>query len=107
MVEYKEELVDDVLGSMSKFKDAGFVKLKSAHRELYLKDGVPHKDDGPAGYIYDEADGTLVREVYFVNGLAHRVNGPAAVYYDHGKVVDEKYAVEGKEMSEAEFLARK
>ncbi len=62
--------------------------------KVWLVDGVCHRVDGPASILtgsYGER-----REYWYRNGVMHRENDPAAIHYRNNKVVYESWYLQGK-----------
>lgn len=54
----------------------------------YYKDGLRHREDGPAHQNYTEGS-----KLYCVNGELHRIGGPAVIFPDL-----EHYWIDGKQI---------
>lgn len=64
---------------------------------VYLKNGVIHRDDGPAFIVLFYSTPTINEETWFKDGLHHRTNGPAyKVYFRNGKVKLAQWFFENK-----------
>jgi hypothetical protein len=62
----------------------------------YLKDGKPHRRNGPADITVRE-DGKLQSEAYSIDGLLHRQGAPAIIsYHKNGQPQRVKYYLNGK-----------
>jgi hypothetical protein len=77
-------------------KRSDFLKLftlgKNAFGVYHLKDGKPHRTDGPA---YEGADGS---KEWWVDGKCHRTDGPACEWSDESKswwVDDKRHRTDG------------
>ena len=58
-------------------------------RHMYLREGVFHREDGPA---FIDAEGN---KAWHINGHEHRLDGPAVVYYN----ADDEYWIEGQRLT--------
>ncbi|WP_310645946.1 hypothetical protein [Limnohabitans sp.] len=68
-------------------------KYKVSDRTIWYKDGVPHREDGPA------IESSYSSEWYF-NGKLHREDGPAIEFpFDKSK----RWFIHGVEMTEVEL----
>jgi uncharacterized protein len=79
----------------------------SVSREIWYLDGKRHRTDGPAwiGYF---PDGSVSYEVWCVNDERHRTDGPAWISYsEDGSVRCEVWYLDGKELTEEQFVARR
>jgi len=69
-------------------------------REIYLENGVLHREDGPARTWFHDNDVPKVEE-YYCHGVRHREDGPAIIHYDeHGEITREIFIVNGEEQEE-------
>jgi hypothetical protein len=82
--------LSNVLAICPTKKRSDFLKLftvgKNGYGVFHLKDGKPHRTDGPA---YEGVDGG---KVWWVNGKLHRTDGPACEWTDGKK----EWHVDGK-----------
>jgi len=72
-----------------------FYKNGNLRKEIYCKNGLLHREDGPAyiNYFINEE----VEKEYYKNGRRHRENGPAIIkHYEDGKIYYESYYINGK-----------
>ena len=77
-------------------------------QEVWLKDGVLHREGGPAKIDYVDSNDKLLiwSDYWYVNGLLHREDGPAIVQYDDfGEVMKESYYLSGRKISVSEHHA--
>ena len=64
--------------------------------EEYKKDGVLHRDDGPASTSY-HLNGVPAKQEYYQNGKLHREDGPAIIRRDeNGFATEFEYFVNGQ-----------
>ena len=74
--------------------------------EWFFRDGICHREDGPAHICYVKIDGALVltRSAYYINGDLHRVGGKAVE--DRSAWWDSRaYFIEGIVYSEEAYLS--
>lgn len=70
---------------------------KALTKRVYLSNGLPHNEDGPAVILFRD-DGSVLAEYYHVNGDLHRTDGPAILMYNTlGKSVCCWYYINGLE----------
>lgn len=50
--------------------------------EVYMIDGLIHREDGPAETARDADTGSIIREEWLQNDQSHRTDGPAVIVYD-------------------------
>jgi antitoxin component YwqK of YwqJK toxin-antitoxin module len=63
-------------------------RLKSVE---YTKDGLPHKEDGPA-FISYYVNGNVQCAAWYKEGIRHRIDGPAFLdYHDDGSLREESW----------------
>ena len=72
------------------------VKVNNYDDRFWYKDGVLHREDGPA-VEYEDGD-----KAWYKNGIIHRDDGPALEYLEGIK----KWYLNGEELSEEEFIKR-
>ncbi|WP_147303714.1 hypothetical protein [Parvularcula marina] len=51
-------------------------------QEVWMKDGVIHREGGPAVIVRKKEDGAVHLEAWYQNGKLHRVDDPAILRYD-------------------------
>lgn len=68
------------------------IKSEAAGYEFWYKEGIRHRDGGPA-YIHKHI------QKWYVNGKLHRLDGPAII----GKGRPKEYWIEGQKLSPKEF----
>lgn len=69
--------------------------------EIYIQDGLIHRDDGPAIIEY-QADGTtIMRKSYYQNNRKHRRAWPAVIQYEDGRQSRVEYWENGERMKES------
>ena len=79
-------------------------QLKS---EKWYKNGVLHKEDGPAVIKY-YTDGITFMEEWYKEGTMHREDGPAIIHYNNnGEIEKYSYYIEYKQLTEKEFIKYK
>jgi len=73
------------------------VRVHSDGTQFWYKDGLRHREDGPAVIVGDS-------KFWYYNGLLHREDGPAIIspngvktYYIHGMLVDNLKVYQSKE----------
>ena len=64
-----------------------YYKNGSLKNQIWKKNNIIHKDNGPAKIYYNE-DETIDREIWYYNGIIHRIDGPAKIYYHENGIVD-------------------
>jgi len=69
-----------------------------------LVNDVLHNTKGPSSELWDKK-GRIVYREFCVNGVPHNVSGPAFEWWKRGSLVRREFWVNGKKMSEEEFLA--
>jgi len=68
--------------------------------EIWYKNNIIHKDNGPAKIYYYE-NGNIDREIWYYNGIIHNNNGPAKIYYyENGNIDTEIWFQYGKRYRE-------
>ncbi len=64
--------------------------------EVYIKNNVKHRKDGPAESFWDD-NGNLTCEEYYLNGLSHREDGPAGhEWHSNNILIREEYYLNDK-----------
>jgi hypothetical protein len=68
--------------------------------ETWEKDGMPHREDGPASISRDRMTGVIVDEAWFRYGKFHRADGPAHIQRkpDTGRVYFSAWFNEGRRL---------
>jgi len=64
--------------------------------DIFTKNKIYHREDGPAYIVYHK-DGSIDIEEYYIDGKKHREDGPAFIYYNmYGKIIYEAYYKYGR-----------
>lgn len=83
----------------------GLDYLDTGDEELFMRNGLLHKTDGPARIYYNQD--RIVRVEYYQFGLLHREDGPAKIYYDtSGRPSFKFWYLNNDFISETDFYKR-
>jgi antitoxin component YwqK of YwqJK toxin-antitoxin module len=73
----------------------GWYECGNKGSEVYYINGVLHREDGPAEIQYYQS-GTIGLEVWYKNGVRHREDGPAWILYNSdGRLCNADFFLEG------------
>jgi hypothetical protein len=81
-------------------RESGPAVIHADGYQAWYHHGVYHREDGPA-FIYGNNS-----ESWYLNGKRHRLDGPAVTKYSKHRGVHKEWWINGKKLTEEEFLER-